>query len=296
MVLAEYFGTTRNFTILATDLCTQALRTARQAVYPNELGKPIPFALRQKYTLTGRGSQAGRFRIVPELRERVTFEHVNLIADDWQVPGVMHVIFCRNVMIYFDIKDRRRDRRRFRRNLKAWRLSVHRPFRDPGWHRPRPGLRPGQADHLCLQTIAGNMMKARSGFSSWMTWPSCGRPCREILQSDPEIAVMGVAADPYIAAEKMAIRDSRRHHAGYRNAAHGRPDLPRKDHVPASDSGGDVLQPRPTRAAPPRCAPWNAAPSASSPSRRWARRPSWKNRGSPSATRSRPPPASSRAG
>jgi chemotaxis protein methyltransferase CheR len=118
MVLAEYFGTTRNFAIFATDLSTQALRTAHQAVYSDELGKSIPFGLRQKYTLTGRGSQAGRFRIVPELRERVTFEHVNLIAPDWNIPGVMNMVFCRNVMIYFDLKTRSQVVAQFRRHLK----------------------------------------------------------------------------------------------------------------------------------------------------------------------------------
>jgi chemotaxis protein methyltransferase CheR len=119
MVLAEYFGTTRNFNIFGTDLCTQALRVARQAVYSNELGKSIPADLRQKYTLRGRGSQAGRFRIVPELRERVTFEYANLIAPDWRVPGVMNVVFCRNVMIYFDLRTRSQIVTKFRRHLKA---------------------------------------------------------------------------------------------------------------------------------------------------------------------------------
>jgi chemotaxis protein methyltransferase CheR len=118
MVLAEYFGTTRNFSIHATDLCTQALWTARQAVYPKDLGKLIPPNLRQKYTMTGRGSQAGRFRIIPELRQRITFEYINLIANDWDIPGAMHVIFCRNVMIYFDLKTRSKIVAGFRRYLK----------------------------------------------------------------------------------------------------------------------------------------------------------------------------------
>ena len=119
MVLAEYFGNTHNFTIFASDLSTQALRTARQAVYSNALGASIPFGLRQKYTLTGHGSQVGRFRIVPELRKRVTFDRVNLIAPDWQVPCAMDVVFCRNVMIYFDPKTRGRVVTEFRRHLKA---------------------------------------------------------------------------------------------------------------------------------------------------------------------------------
>ncbi len=119
MVLAEYFGTARKFTILATDLSTRALRTAHQAVYPNTLAASIPVNLRRKYTLTGHGSQAGRFRIVPELRERVTFDRINLIAPDWQIPGAMNVVFCRNVMIYFDATTRGGIVTKFRRHLKA---------------------------------------------------------------------------------------------------------------------------------------------------------------------------------
>jgi chemotaxis protein methyltransferase CheR len=118
MVLAAYFGATRCFSIYATDLCTQALGVARRAVYANALGASIPAALRQKYTLSGSGAQAGRFRIVPELRERVTFDYGNLIAPDWQVPGVMNVVFCRNVMIYFDLVTRSRIVTKFRRHLK----------------------------------------------------------------------------------------------------------------------------------------------------------------------------------
>lgn len=118
MVLAEYFGTTRNFNIIATDLSTQALTTAQRAIYSNDLGTPIPFGLRQKYTLTGRGRQTGSFRIVPELRERVTFTHVNLIDRIWDMPGQFHIIFCRNVMIYFDRKTREAIVARFRKHLR----------------------------------------------------------------------------------------------------------------------------------------------------------------------------------
>jgi chemotaxis protein methyltransferase CheR len=118
MVLAEYFGATRNFNILATDLSTQALRTAVRAVYSDDVGQPIPVALRQKYTLTGRGSRRGQFRIAPELRERVTFQHANLIDGEWDVSARMDIIFCRNVMIYFDKVMRRQIVAGFHRRLK----------------------------------------------------------------------------------------------------------------------------------------------------------------------------------
>jgi chemotaxis protein methyltransferase CheR len=74
--------------------------------------------LRQKYTLTGRGSQVGRFRIVPKLRDCVTFDYANLIARDWEVPRAMDAVFCRNVMIYFDAATRARVVAGFRRHLK----------------------------------------------------------------------------------------------------------------------------------------------------------------------------------
>jgi chemotaxis protein methyltransferase CheR len=119
MVLAEYFGSTRQFNILATDLSTQALQTAQRAVYSNDLENPIPPALRQKYTMSGRGSQDGKFRIVPELRERVTFKQINLVDNFWDVPAEINVIFCRNVMIYFDKKTITGIISRFQRHLKC---------------------------------------------------------------------------------------------------------------------------------------------------------------------------------
>jgi chemotaxis protein methyltransferase CheR len=119
MVLAEFFGTTRSFHIFATDLSTQALQVARCAVYPDELGTPIPYALRQKYTMSGRGSQSGRFRIVPELRDRVTFRQLNLIDRYWELPEEINIIFCRNVMIYFDKKTRGGIISRFQRHLRG---------------------------------------------------------------------------------------------------------------------------------------------------------------------------------
>jgi chemotaxis protein methyltransferase CheR len=118
MVLAEYFGGTRNFRIIATDLSTQVLQVARQGVYANALGRAIPAPLRRKYTMTGQGAQAHRFRIVPELRERVSFKSLNLVSPGWDIPGGLHMIFCRNVMIYFDAKTRGRLIAKFRAQLR----------------------------------------------------------------------------------------------------------------------------------------------------------------------------------
>ncbi len=118
MVLAEYYGTPSKFTILAVDLSTRALQAARQGIYALELGKPIPLELRRKYTLSGCGPQAGRFRIVPELRERIRFGRFNLFESRWDIPSEFDIVFCRNVMIYFDRKTRGAVVRRFGENLR----------------------------------------------------------------------------------------------------------------------------------------------------------------------------------
>ena len=64
----------------------------------------------------------------------------------------------------------------------------------------------------------------------------------EVLSSDPAIEVIGTASDPFVAAERMqrAVPDVIT--AGYRDAPHGRPDVPAEDHEPAPDSGDHLFQ------------------------------------------------------
>jgi chemotaxis protein methyltransferase CheR len=56
----------------------------------------------KRFFLRGKGTQEGLVRVRPELRQLITFKQVNLLANDWGVSGPFDVIFCRNVMIYFD--------------------------------------------------------------------------------------------------------------------------------------------------------------------------------------------------
>lgn len=105
MVLAEALGHTR-FDILASDISSRVLRTAEQALYPIEDVDNIPRALRAKYCLKGIGSQQGWFMIDRILRERVSFESINLNAPLPDI-GTFDVIFLRNVMIYFSAETKR---------------------------------------------------------------------------------------------------------------------------------------------------------------------------------------------
>jgi len=104
MVLAEVAARTRGyrFVIRATDICSEVLATALRAIYPAEQAEPIPPALQRRYLMRSRDDRDKMVRVVPELRSKVSFRHMNLIEGvyPWEEP--MDVVFCRNVLIYFD--------------------------------------------------------------------------------------------------------------------------------------------------------------------------------------------------
>lgn len=111
MVVAEFFSTTRpldQFSILATDISTQMLATAKKAIYLKETVEPVPAMLRRKYLMRSKDSQKGVYRIVPELRHCVAFRYLNLMDKDFGISARMDIIFCRNVAIYFDRQTQRK--------------------------------------------------------------------------------------------------------------------------------------------------------------------------------------------
>ena len=106
MLLADHLAD-GTWEIVASDLSTRVLERARSAHYAMERAEHIPRALLHKYCLRGVGAQDGTFRIIPELRRRVTFRQVNLIEPLPDV-GQFDVIFLRNVLIYFDAATKER--------------------------------------------------------------------------------------------------------------------------------------------------------------------------------------------
>ncbi|MEA1959719.1 MAG: protein-glutamate O-methyltransferase CheR [Bacillota bacterium] len=104
MILADYFGNNKSFwdtCILATDISTRALQIASQAIYePDQLNK-IPPNWRMRFF---EPIEDGRSRVVKALRDEVIFRKFNLMEKTFPFRKQMHVIFCRNVMIYFDNK------------------------------------------------------------------------------------------------------------------------------------------------------------------------------------------------
>jgi chemotaxis protein methyltransferase CheR len=95
-----------NFSIFASDISETMLATARTGIYPKERLKQFPRPSLSRYFQRGQGKRAGSIRVKPEVQRHVTFGKFNLIAD--RPPGQFDVIFCRNVMIYFDTPTRQK--------------------------------------------------------------------------------------------------------------------------------------------------------------------------------------------
>jgi chemotaxis protein methyltransferase CheR len=88
--------------IIATDIDTKVLATETAGVYKEEPVEKIPHETLKRYFLKGSGSQDGLFRVRPEVQALVTFRQLNLLDASWQLRPGFDVIFCRNVMIYFE--------------------------------------------------------------------------------------------------------------------------------------------------------------------------------------------------
>ncbi|MBF0130206.1 MAG: chemotaxis protein CheR [Alphaproteobacteria bacterium] len=91
-----------DFRILGTDICTDVLRTARRAVYPEEVIGPVPMPMRRRYLLRSRETERQEVRMGPEIRRRVSFRHLNFMAPAYGIVEPQDVVFCRNVLIYFE--------------------------------------------------------------------------------------------------------------------------------------------------------------------------------------------------
>jgi chemotaxis protein methyltransferase CheR len=103
MCLGEALSPTpaRQIHILATDISTRMLDAGRRGVYPALRFEDVPEPWRRAYWLRGRGESNGFYRVKPALAQQIEFDRQNLI-EPCSERGLFHVIFCRNVMMYFD--------------------------------------------------------------------------------------------------------------------------------------------------------------------------------------------------
>lgn len=90
------------FSVLATDICTDVLEVAVDGIYPAALLDPAPADFRRRYVHRSKDRARDLVRITPDLRSKVRFGRLNLMDTAYAAPRDLDVIFCRNVLIYFD--------------------------------------------------------------------------------------------------------------------------------------------------------------------------------------------------
>ncbi len=103
MTLVEAFGRyDPPAEIVASDIDSNVLREASAGIYPLTRIEGLTNEQKKQFFLRGKGSNAGKARVVEPLRRLIEFKKINLLDETWPLNGPFDVIFCRNVMIYFD--------------------------------------------------------------------------------------------------------------------------------------------------------------------------------------------------
>ncbi|GAA4417701.1 chemotaxis protein methyltransferase [Acidovorax lacteus] len=114
----EALGASASFKLVASDIDSKVLATAANGVYRVDSLKGLSQERLHRFFLRGKGANDGMVRAKPELRRLIEFMSVNLIRDDWPFREPFDVVFCRNVMIYFDGPTQRKVLERIHRVLK----------------------------------------------------------------------------------------------------------------------------------------------------------------------------------
>lgn len=103
MTLVEAYGNYKPpVEIIASDIDSQVLNTAAAGVYNVERLDSLSLEQKKQFFLRGKGANSGKAKAIDELRKLIEFRQINLLDRHWPLNGKFDVIFCRNVMIYFD--------------------------------------------------------------------------------------------------------------------------------------------------------------------------------------------------
>jgi len=106
IVMSEFMkknpGKIADFSVLATDISSRVLDKAQNAVYPIESVSELPYELKKRYFLKSRNPDNQAVRLKPEIRQKVSFKRLNFMDASYPVSGEKQIIFCRNVLIYFE--------------------------------------------------------------------------------------------------------------------------------------------------------------------------------------------------
>lgn len=117
MTVIEAIGERGAFSVTASDIDSKVLAVAAQGVYRVEGLKGLSDERLSRFFMRGRGHNAGLARVKPVLQAHLQFVNVNLIRGDWPFREAFDLVFCRNVMIYFDPPTQRRVLERIHRAM-----------------------------------------------------------------------------------------------------------------------------------------------------------------------------------
>ena len=104
MFLEEFLWENKRLTyqIMGTDISTQVLEKAVIGIYHRDKIEPVPENMRKKYLLKSRDKSDFKVRIIPEIRAKIKFHRLNFMDEKFNIADRQDIIFCRNVIIYFD--------------------------------------------------------------------------------------------------------------------------------------------------------------------------------------------------
>jgi chemotaxis protein methyltransferase CheR len=91
-----------DYSILATDISTRMLKSAVEGIYKEDRIEMLPLNLKKRYLLRSKDRNSPTIRIIPDLRRKVSFQRLNFMDSFYNVSDNFDIIFCRNVLIYFD--------------------------------------------------------------------------------------------------------------------------------------------------------------------------------------------------
>src|SRR4030067_3097552 len=104
----EYFRDKKipDIKILATDIDTEVLRKGESGIYTSDEVGSIDQDILQNYFMRGVGQNSGLFKVKDFMKKIIHFDRLNLLNDTYPLRTVFDIIFCRNVIIYFDVESR----------------------------------------------------------------------------------------------------------------------------------------------------------------------------------------------
>lgn len=104
MVLSDAVenGLIDDFSIFATDISIRVLQKAAMAIYPENRITDIPLSSKKKYLLKAKDPLDKTVRFIPRIRNKISFHRLNFMDEYYDIQNMFDIVFCRNVIIYFD--------------------------------------------------------------------------------------------------------------------------------------------------------------------------------------------------